>query len=621
MKKSVICLLTAAILCGCALSRTDKSGPLAIVASLDLADVRDDKVQVTVDPGNLNSESIRFFLPQTVPGTYSEDNYGRFIEEFKAFDHSGNLLEVQKQGENSWTITNAKALDRITYLVNDTYDLEGEADVFSPTGTNIEAGRNFMLNLHGFVGYFEGLQEAAYRLEIKRPSHLYPGTAAQLISTTANQEASTDIFQLKRYFEVTDNPIMYALPDTASFRLGGMEVLLHVHSPNKKYSAADLFPAMKEMITAQKSFLGEIDNTEKYAILLYLSDSTKVDAAGSGALEHHTSTVVNFPETMAPERLEQSMVDVVSHEFFHILTPLNVHSEEVHSFNYNAPEMSRHLWMYEGATEYFAHLFQINQGLIGEETFYDRLLDKIEVAGNYDETVPFTLMSRNILQPEYNETFYNVYHKGALIAMALDIRLRELSNGESGLLDLMKQLSQKYGKDLPFQDEQLLEEITALTYPEIADFFDTYVQGPTPLAYVEFFEKVGLKLVEDSLETGYLVKGKLPYVDLNSETGDIYFRKRIGYNSFLKELGAEGGDIIKEINGTALTPGNAGAILRESLTWKPGMQVKMTVERKGQELELQTIAGVPTEKIQRLIVKDLPETHPAVQLRKTWLFQ
>jgi predicted metalloprotease with PDZ domain len=31
--------------------------------------------------------------------------------------------------------------------------------------------------------------------------------------------------------------------------------------------------------------------------------------------------------------------------------------------------MSEHLWMYEGVTEYFANLFQINQGLITEEDF------------------------------------------------------------------------------------------------------------------------------------------------------------------------------------------------------------------------------------------------------------
>jgi predicted metalloprotease with PDZ domain len=52
------------------------------------------------------------------------------------------------------------------------------------------------------------------------------------------------------------------------------------------------------------------------------------------------------------------MMDVVSHEFFHIVTPLSIHSKEIQDFDYNDPKMSQHLWMYEGVTEYFANLFK-----------------------------------------------------------------------------------------------------------------------------------------------------------------------------------------------------------------------------------------------------------------------
>jgi hypothetical protein len=33
---------------------------------------------------------------KTVPGTYSEDNYGRYIEDLKAYDAKGTLLTVKK---------------------------------------------------------------------------------------------------------------------------------------------------------------------------------------------------------------------------------------------------------------------------------------------------------------------------------------------------------------------------------------------------------------------------------------------------------------------------------------------------------------------------------------------
>ena len=72
---------------------------------------------------------------------------------------------------------------------------------------------------------------------------------------------------------------------------------------------------------AQKTFLGDINSTKVYNILLYVS-TTQGDANGFGAFEHHTSTVVVLPEWLPMEEMQQAMVDVVSHEFFHIVTPL-----------------------------------------------------------------------------------------------------------------------------------------------------------------------------------------------------------------------------------------------------------------------------------------------------------
>ena len=64
---------------------------------------------------------------------------------------------------------------------------------------------------------------------------------------------------------------MYSSPDTTSFMVQDMEVLIDVYSPNDKFSAESLKPAMEKMIRAQKKFLGDINSTDKYAILIYLA--------------------------------------------------------------------------------------------------------------------------------------------------------------------------------------------------------------------------------------------------------------------------------------------------------------------------------------------------------------
>ncbi|WP_304137330.1 M61 family metallopeptidase [Mesonia mobilis] len=620
MKKIIYAVAAIATLVGCKSTQQNTNSDL-VVANLDLVNVDDDKVMVSVDPGKFTTEETTFYIPKTVPGTYSTDNYGQFIEGVKAIDYKGNELSVTKLDDNSWKISNATALDKVTYWVSDSYDIEGEEGVFSPAGTNIKAGENFMLNLHGFVGYFDGMSEKPYQLVIKHPKDLIAGTSLKKVAVATDEEQTyaTDQFNVSRYFEVTDHPIMYSTPDTTSFQLQGMKVKLQVYSPNKAYSVEDIAPKMKVMMQAQKAFLGEIDNTDVYAVLLYLSDVNGKDAQGFGALEHHTSTTVVLPESMPLERLNETMKDVVSHEFFHIITPLSVHSNEVHYFDYNDPEMSQHLWMYEGVTEYFANLFQVKEGLIDHQAFYDRMSEKITSSKQFDDTMPFTVMSENILDEEYESSYYNVYQKGALIGMSLDIRLRELSNGEMGILDLMKKLSNKYGKDKPFEDEELIPAIVELTYPEIQNFFDTYITGTTPIPYGDFFAKVGVEETESEVQTGVFLKGQQPYIDGNPQTKELFFREGIAFNSFLNELGAEPKDVIKSVNGTEYNIENVYGLIMGSRGWKEGDQVTMIIERDGEEKTLEATYKTPTDKETKLQEMELSSDDQRVKLRKSWL--
>jgi hypothetical protein len=71
------------------------------------------------------------------------------------------------------------------------------------------------------------------------------------------------------------------------------------------------------MMTAQ-NLLGKINATKKYSVL-YLStmeQKTTQRFWSTGTYRHHSC----FTELM-PKELVKSMMDVVSHEFFHIVTP------------------------------------------------------------------------------------------------------------------------------------------------------------------------------------------------------------------------------------------------------------------------------------------------------------
>ena len=618
MKKLFFTAFAVITILGCTPKVNDLATSLPINATIDLVNVIDDKVKVEIDPGRITSESVTYKIPKTVPGTYSNDNYGQYVENLIALDYKDNPLTVTKIDDNSWKIDNATNLDKITYYVNDTFDTESEKEepVFSPAGTNIDSNKNFFLNLHMFVGYFDSLKQQPYSLSFTHPANMNASTSLNAIEVK-KQKTDTDSFYANRYFEVTDNPIMYSELDSETFKVNDIEVTLSVYSPNKVYSASDIKADMERMMQAQKTFLGDINSTEKYHILLYLSRRGETDANGFGALEHHTSTTVVLPEDMPKDRLVDAMIDVVSHEFFHIVTPLSVHSDEIHYFDYNDPKMSKHLWMYEGVTEYFANLFQINQGLINEDAFYERIVEKINSAKSYDDEMSFTVMSENILDEPYKDNYVNVYSKGALIGMCIDIIIREQSNGEKGILWLMKQLSSNYGKDKPFKDDEIINEIVKLTYPQVGEFFEKHIVGTTPINYEAFFNKMGLKYDSTTMATGYFLDDKTQYIDVNPSKKQLFFRK-IELNTFLTELGVKGGDIIKSINGTEYNLENVREMILSSRLWKPGSDVTMTVIRDDEEVVLSGKIITPVVNL-LTIVKDNNTTETQNKLRNSWL--
>lgn len=591
MKKNLLILaLAVGLWANIAQAQAKKSE--AIKVQIDLNKIVNDQVNVTVYTPKMQADEAVFNIPKIIPGTYSVDDYGKFIENLTAYDASGKTLSVEKKDDNSWTIKNAKKLVKISYFVNDTYDTENTHKIFSPAGTNIEADKNILVNTHGFVGYFSGYNENPYQIKITHPENLWGATSM----TDLDASATADVFETARYAELVENPIMYSKKDVSTFTIQGMDILIAVYSPNGTHSAESLTADMQRMMVAQKTFLGSFNANKKYSVLIYLSDMQKeTDARGFGALEHPTCTTVVMPEAMGKDELAEQLKDVVSHEFFHIVTPLTIHSNEIHYFDFNSPKMSQHLWMYEGVTEYFANLFQVNQGLIDEEEFYSRMAGKIANAARMDDQMSFTTMSANVLSDPYKEQYLNVYEKGALIGMCIDIIIREKSNGTRGILDLMQQLSAKFGAQKPFNDQELFATITALTYPEVGEFLTTYVAGETPIPYDTFFAKMGVTKKVIQVAGNPFIKDQRPLITVNPATKEIIVLPANPLNSFFTELGLQAGDVITAINDTNYNLDNIYDMIMASEGWKQNDAITVSIKRDEKNLVIQGKVKLPME--------------------------
>nr|WP_321243212.1 peptidase M61 [uncultured Psychroserpens sp.] len=628
MKYILSTFALGALLISCGGSKTtvdDLATVNPISTSINLSSIKEDKAPVTINPGRFVEETVTYRLPKVVQGTYSISDFGKYVDDFKALNYKGEAMPVTRVDDNTWTISNATNLDKIEYMVNDTYDQEGATGgiggeiPFSPSGTNIEPN-NYVLNLYGFIGYFDSLKNSQYTLDVTAPASFVRTSALQNTNTKSSSDGTqiTTSYLAPRYFDIADNPMMYGKLDVEEFMVGDIKIVLSVYSPNTVHTAASLKETVFKMMEAQKSYLGDVNATPRYDIYLYLSDGSPEAPKGFGALEHHTSTVVVLPEQSTKERLAASMVDVVAHEFFHIVTPLSVHSEDVHYFDYYEPTFSKHLWMYEGVTEYFAQHFQVYEGLVDADAYYNTMYTKIRRSKTMDDSMSFTVMSENVIDEPYKANYGNVYQKGALIGMCIDILMREESNGNRSMLSLMKELSAKYGKEKPFVDDNLIAEITAMTYPSVGEFLNTHVVGTTPINYNAFFEKVGLEIGEARIETNYIQDGKGFIFDADREKMVIFFSEGVANNSFWADQGVLPGDVIKSVNGETLTMQNAQAMLGAMYQWQPGQDIYVVLERAGKDVVIKTALTKSYTMAEKLAEKE-NATAKQVELRNAWL--
>lgn len=579
-------------------------------------DPQTDLLPITLTLHGWEGDVAEYHMPRIIPGTYDIHDYGRFVHHFTALDTEGDTLPVTRLDSNRWKIDQAQDLKTIRYQVGDTYDAQRDVGIFEPAGTSHEDSV-FLLNNFGYIGYLQGYEEHEYHLQIHKPRGMYGATALEGTRTD-----TLDEYRIEDYFTLHDNPLLYAEPDTAWHQVGNTEVLVAVFSPNGLVSADLAMEKIAKVLDATGKYLGGKLPADKYAVLLYTSP-VSMTGGGYGALEHHTSTVLHMPEIGMPRFYDQ-VKDITAHEFFHIITPLRIHSQYVSDFDFIDPEMSRHIWLYEGVTEYNSHIAQVRDGIYTAPEFLRKMKKKLERSDQYDPEIPLTQASRHTLT-FFKDEYLNFYQKGALAAMALDLKLIDLSGGDYRLVHLLQDMGQKFGTDTFFYDDHLFEELAQLSDEpdEVHEFLVRHMATAEALPLPELLRKVGVKYVKDTL-IDRITMGGLE-LGLNQDEEQILVTSVENLDQFGRDLGWQEGDILRKINGEEVTVENIRDLLKQYYEEvEPGDKVKIRVEREDEDGDLDReklkararIISVPRQHVLELQDDISPQQK---QLRKAWL--
>ena len=438
-------------------------------------------IGVSLHVDSLAPGDTLFQFAATAPGTYQTMDIGRFVRGFTAVDARGRTIPTKKISTNQWRIAAPRRVRAIRYRVHDTWHAsEREFRVYPMAGTAIEP-EHALLNWHAVIGFPMTQQGSRYRVQVLR--------AHDWQVATALREAG-GAFEAESFDALVDSPVLMGRLTTERLCVTGVPVQVAVYSPTSKVTATQLAGAMRSMLEASGKFLGVLP-VDRYVFLFDFAPVAKDDA--TGAWEHSYSSAYTLAEESFTADSGDAITAMAAHEFFHIVTPLHLHSEIVERFDYQRPVPSRHLWLYEGTTEWASEKLQLEGGLESLEAYLAELAAKARRdRQQFDTTYSLTDLARTSYTAAGARQYANIYMRGALVAGLLDIRLLELSGGTRGLRSLVLDLTRDYGVSRPFPEDSLIDIVVARTHPEIRDFFTRWVEGAQRLPLEEYYGKLGI---------------------------------------------------------------------------------------------------------------------------------
>ena len=592
------------VLSGChSAVRTDSLAPAEITYEIDITNPADDLFHVRVETGNLRKENAIYNMAATAPGTYSILDLGRFVRNFKAFDAQGREIPVERLSTNQWRVDQPEGLRLLRYDVEDTFDSGlSENSVAPMCGSGIDS-TYAAFNTFSVIGYFEGLQAHPVRMRIRHDPSWTIGCAMD--------PDDEGFFVTETFDRLADSPVLVGRVSFAETKVNDIDVEVYVFAPDTAVTAGKVLALADDVLQSAGEFIGS-SPVPYYKFLMVLLDGPTFERYGltsAGALEHSYSSLYVIP-TSAEDLPE--LRSTMAHEFMHILTPLNLHSEIIHSFNFAVPTPSEHLWLYEGVTEWVSDIMQLRSGLISTQEYLGEVSQKLRTNDGFDKNMSLTEMASTVYGPKGGRQFGNIYSRGAVTAAYLDIRLLELSNGSRGLRELFLDLLNEYGPQRPFPEKGFFDIVTAKTDPEIDQFIDDYLRGSKPLPSQEYMNKLGFRYIPQQPS-----KDTLPTfgvsITVNEKREILVQSVPVGS----EESGLREGDVVLKLFGTELTLENAREMMRRTQTMRIGDAYEAVVRRNGQEL---TVTGKLLRRMSRHVFEDVGSlSADQKSLRDRWL--
>jgi predicted metalloprotease with PDZ domain len=564
-------------------------------------------------------------LPAWIPGSYLIRDFARHIVSLSA--EAGNkrtAARVEKIGKDQWRVSApaGTASLRVRYEVY-AWDL-------SVRGAHLDTTHGFFNGTSVFLRVV-GREAQPCLVDIEAPAgaaYRHWRVATSLPRTAETPALAFGHYQAANYDELIDHPVEMGSFDLIEFKARGVEhrfALTGRHRADLPRLADDL----KKICAWQIAFWGGKGNVSAAPMKSYTFLTTAV-GDGYGGLEHRASTALLCrrddlprPGDKAISENYRNFLGLAAHEYFHTWLVKRIKPAEFVELDLQRENLTELLWLFEGFTSYYDDLSLLRCGLISVEDYLACLSKTIAnvqgVPGRFRQSVAAASRDAWIkfYKPDENtvNSTISYYAKGALVALALDLTLREASRGKHSLDDLMRELWRAHGmtgKGVSEADVQTIAENLAGSKGKLSAFFAQALHGTEDLPLVDLLARHGIELS--------FKDGGAPSLGIKLAADSPPHEARIGAvfaGGAAEQAGLAGQDVLLAVDGLRATTKNLDTLLA---AFAVGGKVEVHAFRRDELMRFDVVLQSAAPKTCRLALA-ARATAAARKRRESWLRQ
>jgi len=539
------------------------------------------------------------WLPNWILGSYMIRDFARHIVSVRAKTSQGLLLDVKKLTKNQWQVA--------AHDGQITLDYEVYAWDLSVRGAHLDQTHGYF-NGTCLLLAVQGQEEKLHQLSLYEPENVNWRVATTLSKQQVDAKGF-GTYQADNYLELVDNPVEMADFTELHFNVANTPhsmVITGQHRADTQRLADDL----SKICQAAISFWGdEQPPFNQYLFMLMVVGS------GYGGLEHRRCTSLlcsrdDLPLVTEPQKIGdkyKTFLGLCSHEYFHSWLVKRIQPDILIEPNLHQENHTELLWVFEGFTSYYDDLLLVRAGLISVTEYLGLLAQTItrhtKTLGRFKQSVTessFDAWTKYYKQDENTpNSVVSYYVKGALIALCIDLKMRQLSHNSVSLDTVMRQLWQEYGKTgQGIKNDTVQGLCQALLSEDLSEFWQLCLYSTQELPFAELLQAQGVEVeykydnVAAKASASMGVRGQM------SEGG--FQLQNVWTASAAEAAGLSAGDVLVAFDGLKVT-----AQLEKTVSsYAIGTKVEIHFFRRDELMKTQIVLLASQAEVCGLLVKE-----------------